>query len=291
MHIRMRRDSNNEKKKENPKLFCTLWSCNFSIFWILPIVWVILTSFRAGKGSYSGSFIPESFTITNFTRLFTETEVFNFPRWFGNTFFVAIFTCILSTFYLLSIAYVMSRLRFRARKPLLNISLILGMFPGFMSMIAIYYILKGVGLTDGSLKILALILVYSGGSGILQFYVAKGFFDMIPKAIDEAAMVDGATNWKIFTKIIMPLSKPIIIYTVITSFLAPWIDFILAKVIVGSDAKYYTVGNRTLEYVREGKYLPMVHSFCGRSSMCINSNCYFIYHNTKILCRGTCRLS
>ena len=110
-----------------------------------------------------------------------------------------------------------------------------------MSMIAIYYILKGVGLTDGSLKILALILVYSGGSGILQFYVAKGFFDMIPKAIDEAAMVDGATNWKIFTKIIMPLSKPIIIYTVITSFLAPWIDFILAKVIVGSDAKYYTV--------------------------------------------------
>lgn len=98
-----------------------------------------------------------------------------------------------------------------------------------MSMIAIYYILKGVGLTDGSLKILALILVYSGGSGILQFYVAKGFFDMIPKAIDEAAMVDGATNWKIFTKIIMPLSKPIIIYTVITSFLAPWMILFLQK--------------------------------------------------------------
>ena len=230
-----------KRKKKIQNFFVHCGLAILAFFWIFPIVWVILSSFRAGKGSYSGSFIPESFTITNFTRLFTETEVFNFPRWFGNTFFVAIFTCILSTFYLLSIAYVMSRLRFRARKPLLNISLILGMFPGFMSMIAIYYILKGVGLTDGSLKILALILVYSGGSGILQFYVAKGFFDMIPKAIDEAAMVDGATNWKIFTKIIMPLSKPIIIYTVITSFLAPWIDFILAKVIVGSDAKYYTV--------------------------------------------------
>ena len=230
-----------KRKKKIQNFFVHCGLAILAFFWILPIVWVILTSFRAGKGSYSGSFIPESFTITNITRLFTETEVFKFPRWFGNTFFVAIFTCILSTFYLLSIAYVMSRLRFRARKPLLNISLILGMFPGFMSMIAIYYILKGVGLTDGSLKILALILVYSGGSGILQFYVAKGFFDMIPKAIDEAAMVDGATNWKIFTKIIMPLSKPIIIYTVITSFLAPWIDFILAKVIVGSDAKYYTV--------------------------------------------------
>lgn len=230
-----------KRKKKIQNFFVHCGLAILAFLWILPIVWVILTSFRAGKGSYSGSFIPESFTITNFTRLFTETEVFNFPRWFGNTFFIAIFTCILSTFYLLSIAYVMSRLRFRARKPLLNISLILGMFPGFMSMIAIYYILKGVGLTDGSLKILALILVYSGGSGILQFYVAKGFFDMIPKAIDEAAMVDGATNWKIFTKIIMPLSKPIIIYTIITSFLAPWIDFILAKVIVGSDAKYYTV--------------------------------------------------
>ena len=193
-----------KRKKKIQNFFVHCGLAILAFFWILPIVWVILTSFRAGKGSYSGSFIPESFTITNFTRLFTENEVFNFPRWFGNTFFVAIFTCILSTFYLLSIAYVMSRLRFRARKPLLNISLILGMFPGFMSMIAIYYILKGVGLTDGSLKILA-------------------------------------TNWKIFTKIIMPLSKPIIIYTVITSFLAPWIDFILAKVIVGSDAKYYTV--------------------------------------------------
>ena len=138
-----------KRKKKIQNFFVHCGLAILAFFWILPIVWVILTSFRAGKGSYSGSFIPESFTITNFTRLFTETEVFNFPRWFGNTFFVAIFTCILSTFYLLSIAYVMSRLRFRARKPLLNISLILGMFPGFMSMIAIYYILKGVGLTDG----------------------------------------------------------------------------------------------------------------------------------------------
>ena len=124
---------------------------------------------------------------------------------------------------------------------MLNVALILGMFPGFMSMIAIYYILKGAGLLDGPLKLVALVLVYSGGAGILQFYVAKGFFDTIPKAIDEAAMVDGATNWHIFTKIIMPLSRPIVIYTVITSFMAPWIDFIMAKVLVGSESKYYTV--------------------------------------------------
>lgn len=228
-------------KRRIENIFVHVLLAILSVIWILPIVWVILTSFRAGKGSYSGTFIPESFTLDNFRRLFTETAVFDFPRWFGNTLIVAIFTCIIATFYLVSIAYVMSRLRFKARKPMLNVALILGMFPGFMSMIAIYYILKGAGLLDGPLKLVALVLVYSGGAGILQFYVAKGFFDTIPKAIDEAAMVDGATNWHIFTKIIMPLSRPIVIYTVITSFMAPWIDFIMAKVLVGSESKYYTV--------------------------------------------------
>mgnify|MGYP002679339723 FL=1 len=141
----------------------------------------------------------------------------------------------------MSIAFVMSRLRFKARKPMLNVALILGMFPGFMSMIAVYYILKGIGLTQGNLKLVALILLYSGGASILQFYVAKGFFDTIPKTIDEAAYIDGATKWDVFTKITIPLAKPIIVYTVLTSFMAPWIDFIMAKVIIGTDAQYYTV--------------------------------------------------
>lgn len=212
-----------------------------AFIWVLPILWVIMTSFRAGKGSYSTTFIPQSWTLSNYTTLLTDTDIFNFPRWFGNTLFVAIISCILATFYLVSIAFVMSRLRFKARKPMLNVALILGMFPGFMSMIAVYYILKGIGLTQGNLKLVALILLYSGGSSILQFYVAKGFFDTIPKTIDEAAYIDGATKWDVFTKITIPLAKPIIVYTVLTSFMAPWIDFIMAKVIIGTDAQYYTV--------------------------------------------------
>ena len=212
-----------------------------ALVWVFPIFWVIMTSFRAGKGSYSTTFFPDELTISNYTRLFTETDIFNFPKWFANTFYVAIFSCILATFYLVSIAFVMSRCRFKARKPFLNIALILGMFPGFMSMIAVYYIIKGMGLTEGPLKLVALILLYSGGSGILNFYVAKGFFDTIPKAVDEAAYIDGATKWQVFTKITLPLSKPIVVYTILTSFMAPWIDFIMAKVIVGADAKYYTV--------------------------------------------------
>ena len=122
----------------------------------------------------------------------------------------------------------------------MNIALILGMFPGFMAMIAVYYILKGFGLTEGPLKLVALTLVYSGSAGLV-FYVAKGFFDTISKSIDEAACLDGCTKWQTFTKITIPLSKPIIVQTIMSSFIAPWVDFIFAKVIAGSDAQYYTV--------------------------------------------------
>lgn len=230
-----------KRKKKVINILIHVFLGILAIIWVLPILWVLMTSLRAGKGSYSATFLPSKLTLDNYRVLFTDTAVFNFPRWFANTFVVAIFSCILSTFYIVSIAYCMSRLRFRARKTFLNVALILGMFPGFMSMIAVYYILKGVGLTNGVLKLVALTLLYSGGSGILQFYIAKGFFDTIPKSIDEAAFVDGATKWHCFTRITLPLSRPIIVYTIFTSFMAPWIDFILAKVIIGTDAKYYTV--------------------------------------------------
>lgn len=119
----------------------------------------------------------------------------------------------------------------------MNVFLILGMFPGFMSMIAVYYILKGMGLSQ---SLLALIMVYSGGSA-LGYYIVKGFFDTIPKALDEAARIDGATMGQIFTRITLPLSKPIIIYTILTSFMGPWTDYIFARVIIGDDYKNYTV--------------------------------------------------
>lgn len=208
-----------------------------SIIWLMPIVWVLLTSFRAEPGTYTKYFFPKGYTLNNYKRLFTETSQFYFAKWFFNTFFVAICSCVLSTFYVLSTSYVMSRLRFKLRKPLMNIALILGMFPGFMSMIAVYYILKGIGLTQ---SLFSLILVYSGGAG-LGFYVAKGFFDTVPKAIDEAAWIDGATKWQVFTKLTIPLSKSIIVYTVLTSFMAPWMDYIFVSVIMGDNYDKYTV--------------------------------------------------
>ena len=211
-----------------------------AFIWVFPIIWVILTSFRAEKGSYVSTFLPQSYTLDNYAKLFTDTSILNFPRMFSNTLFIAVCSCILATFYVLAVSYCLSRLKFKLRRPYMNMAMILGLFPGFMSMIAVYFILKALGLTEGNLIRLALILVYSGGAG-LSFQIAKGFFDTIPTAIDEAALLDGCTRWQIFSKITLPLSKPIIIYTVLTSFMAPWLDFIFAKVICRANSDQYTV--------------------------------------------------
>ncbi len=211
-----------------------------AFIWVFPVLWVIMTSFRAEKGSYISTFFPQSFTLDNYIKLFTDTTILNFPRMFMNTLIIAIFSCILSAFYVLSAAYCLSRMKFRMRKPYMNMAMILGLFPGFMSMVAVYFILKAVGLTEGSLIRLALILCYSGGAA-LGFQISKGFFDTIPYSIDEAALIDGCTRWQIFTRITLPLSKPIVIYTVLTSFISPWVDFIFAKVICRANADQYTV--------------------------------------------------
>lgn len=208
-----------------------------SILWLIPIVWVIMTSFRAEAGSFVPYFFPKTMTTNNYVQLFAKDNTFPFKIWFRNTFVVAICACILTTLFNLCTAYVMSRMRFKLRKAYMRFALVLGMFPGFMSMIAVYYVLKSIGLTQ---SLLALVLVYSSGAG-LSFYIAKGFFDTIPKELDEAAKIDGARNVDVFSKIILPLSKPIMVYTALQAFIAPWMDFIFAKMIMGDNYEKYTV--------------------------------------------------
>ena len=232
--------SGTKAKKTIVNIIIHIFLAILSFIWVLPIFWVVLTSFRGEKGSYVTTFFPKTYTINNYVKLFTDTSILNFPKMFVNTFIIAIFTCIISTIFVLSVSYTMSRMRFNMRKPFMNVAMILGLFPSFMSMIAVYYILKALGLAEGSMIRIALIVVFSAGSGV-GFYVAKGFFDTIPKALDEAAIIDGATRWQVFTKITAPLSKPIIVYTILTSFMGPWVDFIFAKVICRADAQSYTV--------------------------------------------------
>ncbi|MBQ2657449.1 MAG: ABC transporter permease subunit [Erysipelotrichaceae bacterium] len=211
-----------------------------AIIWVLPIFWIVLTSFRAEPGAYTNTFLPQGYTLNNYIKLFTDRNVLNFPKMFLNTLIIAIFCCVFSTFFVLSVAYSLSRMRFGFRKTYMNIAMILGLFPGFMAMVAQYFILKAMGLTEGSMIRIGLIIVYSACTG-LGFQIAKGFFDTIPRSIDEAAIIDGATKWQVFTRITMPLAKPIVIYTVMTSFIAPWVDFVFAKVICRANADQFTV--------------------------------------------------
>jgi arabinogalactan oligomer/maltooligosaccharide transport system permease protein len=229
---------NSHKKKfniANALIYCLL--AILSIIWIIPLAWLVIASLRKEPGAYTTYIMPKGYTLDNYIKLFTETDLFNYPRWFANTLVVAIFSCILSTIYTLGVSYALSRLRFKMRKPLMNIALVLGMFPGFMSMIVIYHIIKAIGLEQ---SLAALVLVYSGGAG-LGYYISKGFFDTIPKALDEAATIDGASKSTIFWRITLPLSRPIITYTVLTAFLAPWMDFIFASVIMKDNYKNYTI--------------------------------------------------
>ena len=204
------------------------------ILWILPICYLLYTALRVTPSTgIINSLIPSDLELGfgNFIRLFRDTM---FATWLKNTLIVAFSSCAITTAFVLMVSYALSRLRFRFRKPIMNVLLVLGMFPGFMSMIAVYFILKAMGLTN---SLLALVLVYSG-SAALSYYICKGFFDTIPRAMEEAAILEGASQPVVFVKVILPLAKPVIVYTVLTSFIAPWCDFIFVNTIISERDKY-----------------------------------------------------
>ena len=206
--------------------------------WVLPICYVVLTAFRAEEGSYKSYIFPKSYTVDNFVNLFnTSSSMIDFKRWFLNTLIIAIFSTLIAAFFTVCVAYCMSRLRFRLRKPFMNLAMILGMFPGFMSMIAVYNILKGMGMSQ-SLGALILVNVASSAMG---YYICKGFMDTVPKAMDEAARIDGATNFTIFYKIMIPMAKPIVIYQLMSAFMGPWGDYIFPSLLLGDKQSSYTV--------------------------------------------------
>ena len=216
-----------------------------ALIWLIPIIWLVFNSLSANKGVNTQYFIPKEWSLDNYIQLFFRPDgTVNFMAWFGNTFTIAIFTCIISTSFVLMVAYAFSCMRFKSRKSLMSFSIISGMFPGVLSMLAIYHILKAAGLTEGQelLKgfglevndaLIGLIIVYSAGAG-LGYLICKGFFDTIPISLREAAKIEGASEFTIFWRVVIPLSKPIIVYTVINSFLGPWMDFVMAQLMIKS---------------------------------------------------------
>ena len=196
-----------------------------SVIWLIPFVCIVLQSFRVESTWQVGYVIPKKWGLDNYYALFNT----DFPRWYINTLIMALVTAVLQTVIVLCMSYTLSRFRFRGRKALMRFMLILGMFPGMLTMIILYRVLKDLGLTQAN-SVPGLILVYVASSG-MGYYVSKGFFDTISKSLDEAARVDGATRAQVLYKIILPLSKPIVIYTVLTAFMGPWGDFVFARYI------------------------------------------------------------
>ena len=197
-----------------------------SIIWLTPFVCILLESFRCESTWQVGYVVPKQWGFDNYINLWNNT---NFPVWFKNTLIIGVVASLVQTIITLSMSYTLSRMRFKGRKLLMNAMLVLGMFPGFISMIILFKVLSGLGMT-GENSVPGLILVYTASSG-MGYYVSKGFFDTLPRSLDEAARVDGATRLQVFYKVIMPLSKPIVIYTLLTAFMAPWADFMFAKYI------------------------------------------------------------
>lgn len=228
-----------------------------TVIWLFPFFGIVLESFRVEYPGQSSYLWPKEFGFDNYVRLFKETDFF---RWFINTGIMGVATAVFQTFFILSMSYVLSRLRFKGRKLLMNVMLILGMFPGFLTMILIYKIFVDLGLTMEMAPV-GLVIVYCASSA-MGYYVSKGFFDTIPKSLDEAARVDGATRFQVFYKVIMPLSKPIVIYTILMGFMAPWGDFMLASYLIHENSQGMNVAVGMFEWLSKANVNTNYTMFC-----------------------------
>lgn len=200
-----------------------------SFVFFFPVLWLVLASFSSTGSIYDyDGFFPKSYSVATYIKLFNDNQMYDYPSWLKNTLFVSGFSCVLSTVLVILTAYTMSRFKFKMRKPLMKTTLVLSMFPSFMGMTAVYLIMINFNMIN---NLWSLILIYSAGAP-MGYLVQKGYFDTISASIYEAARIDGASNPTIFWKVTLPLSKPILVYTALTSFAWPWSDFILPNMLL-----------------------------------------------------------
>ena len=200
-----------------------------AFIFFFPVLWLVLASFSKTGSIYDfKGFFPSAYSFDTFVKLFTDTAMYDYPSWLKNSLFVSVFSCLIGTTLVILTAYVMSRFRFKMRKAIMKTTLVLSMFPSFMGMTAVYLIMVNFGLIN---NLWSLVLIYSAGAP-MGYLVQKGYFDTISNSIYEAAKIDGATNPTIFVKVTLPLSKPILVYTALTSFAWPWSDFILPNMLL-----------------------------------------------------------
>lgn len=249
-----------KRKKIGSKIAVNLTLAVLAFIWLIPIVWMLLSSFSTSIGMNTTRFFPEGYTIKNYINLlFNPGGTARFPIWFWNTFKIACAACVISTLFVLMTAYAFSCCKFRGRKGIMNIAVVLNMFPGVLTMVAMYFILQAMGLTDSHM---GLVLVYSAGAG-LGYLICKGFFDTVPATLREAAKIDGASEFRVFWQIVLPMSKPIIVYTIINAFMAPWMDFVMAKLMMTSkNSDLYTVAIGLYDMLDKNRINQYFGQFC-----------------------------
>ena len=232
------------------------------IVWLIPFVCIVLQSFRCESTHMVGYVIPKQWGFDNYVRLFTDTA---FPTWYTNTFIIALVQSVGVTVVTLCMSYCLSRFRFKLRKPLMRFMLILGMFPGMLGMIILYNVLNDLGMTQAN-AVPGLILVGIASSG-MGYYVSKGFFDTISKSLDEAARIDGATRFQILYKIILPLAKPIVIYTILSAFMGPWGDFVFARYLSNNNLEGMNVAAGLNTWLNQDQIAYNYTTFCAGGVM------------------------
>ncbi len=201
---------------------------------LYPLLWTFGISLNPGTTLYGAKMIPDNATFANYIYLLTD-ENSQYLTWYKNTLLVASANALFSVIFVTLTSYAFSRYRFVGRKYGLITFLILQMFPVLMAMVAIYILLNTIGLLD---SLLGLTLVYIGGSIPMNAFLVKGYFDTIPKELDESAKIDGASHMRIFFQIMLPLAKPILAVVALFNFMGPFMDFILPKILLRSPEKY-----------------------------------------------------
>ncbi|RJE88537.1 sugar ABC transporter permease [Paenibacillus sp. 1011MAR3C5] len=199
-----------------------------------PLLWTLSISFNPGTSMFSSSLIPERWSLTHYEWLFTSPNS-NYLLWYKNTLFVAVITSIASVLVVSFVAFAFSRYEFIGRKYGIYSFLLLQMFPVLMGMVAIYLLLNAVGLLD---TLWGLVIIYVGGGLPMNAFLVKGYLDTIPRDLDESAKMDGAGHFRIFFQILVPLAKPILAVVALFNFMAPFMDFLLPRIILRSPEKF-----------------------------------------------------
>lgn len=208
-----------------------------SIIVLIPVVWIVMSSFNKGQNLSTASFIPKELTLSNFTKLFQETDFLN---WFLNSLSIATLNALISVVLILLTAWILSRFKFKGKKTGLLTLLVLSMFPSFLSMTAVYTLFIVLELVN---KPIALVILYAAGAIPYNVWLVKGYIDGIPSSLDEAAYIDGSSKLNTFVRIIVPMSKPIIVYCAVSQFMMPWMDYIIPNLLLtGNKNKTVAVG-------------------------------------------------